>query len=192
MHRWMWWPHSSTCDVGQSWCTKGAVSHLHFYTSWWKEPSSQAGISRKRLSLPVQLCWDWGRHRSCLLWCSSTGRGDGNPVRRMPSENHQADSGGQGNISAVDVVSDRVQWNHSHLRWLKYLWKMSRRRVTGGNGHTLARRWIAWSNRCLPPPVFITPWLLVRNEVEEETAVEWIRMLLNFHYMSLQLKNEAF
>lgn len=50
-----------------------------------------------------------GQHRSCLLWCSSTGRGDIRPVRRMLSEHYQAYSGGQGNISAVDMVSDRVQ-----------------------------------------------------------------------------------
>ena len=49
------------------------------------------------------------RYCSCLLRCSSTGRGDGNPVQRMPSEHRQADSGGRGNISAVDAVSDRVQ-----------------------------------------------------------------------------------
>lgn len=62
MHRCMRWPCSSTCDVGQSQCTRRAVSHLRFYTSCWKEPSSQAGICRKGLSLPAQLRWDWGRY----------------------------------------------------------------------------------------------------------------------------------
>lgn len=60
-------------------------------------------------------CW----HHSWLFWCSSTGRGDVNSVGRMLSKHHQADCRAQGNIFAVDVGSDRVQWNHHHPRWLK-------------------------------------------------------------------------
>lgn len=41
---------------------------------------------------------------SRLLWCSGTGREDGNPVGRVLSEHRQADSRRQGNSSAVDSM----------------------------------------------------------------------------------------
>lgn len=121
-----------------------AIFQLLFYINFWKETAH-----RQRLA--GQICH---RQCSCLLSSSAFGKGDSSSICR-------ASLGWLWGMRGYFCLG-RCPWQDA-MKSASF--KIVRIPLGGvyeeghwGNSHALVRWWIAWSNRCLVPPAFMTSW----------------------------------